>query len=247
MTYQFWDNFNTFLPYELQMKFDIRLCNVISKLESFLNHVMIHPIKKEQIPFFLAGSCIKEDTFRDIDLIFPNKQDKDDVNNTLNQSYFEYENNSYTYRFEEDIFQLVFREKFENASLSYLVDGFDFDSTKIAFECILHTKTKQIEVLDCDIREEFIHYIQTKVNRLSRISINPFVSLQRAIHFLKRGDDVPYGVFLAICTKIAQLEVNQDDKKEKFFDRLQGNEEKLKEIKHAISQFVEEKKVTSNE
>ncbi|MDD2641251.1 MAG: hypothetical protein PHS65_09720, partial [Arcobacteraceae bacterium] len=166
----------------------------------------------------------------------------DDVNNTLNQSYFEYENNSYTYRFEEDIFQLVFREKFENASLSYLVDGFDFDSTKIAFECILHTKTKQIEVLDCDIREEFIHYIQTKVNRLSRISVNPFVSLQRAIHFLKRGDDVPYGVFLAICTKIAQLEVNQDDKKEKFFDRLQGNEEKLKEIKHAISQFVEEKR-----
>jgi hypothetical protein len=143
---------------------------------------MIHPIKKEQIPFFLAGSCIKEDTFRDIDLIFPNKQDKDDVNNSLNQPYFEYENNSYTYRFEEDIFQLVFREKFENASLSYLVDGFDFDSTKIAFECILHTKTKQIEVLNCDIREEFIHYIQTKVNRLSRISINPFVSLQRAIH-----------------------------------------------------------------
>lgn len=52
MTYQFWDNFNTFLPYELQMKFDIRLCNVILKLESFLNHVMIHPIKKEQISFF---------------------------------------------------------------------------------------------------------------------------------------------------------------------------------------------------
>jgi hypothetical protein len=48
-------------------------------------------------------------------------------------------------------------------------------------------------------------------------------------------------------TKIAQLEVNQDDKKEKFFDRLQGNEEKLKDIKQAISQFVEEKKVTSNE
>lgn len=189
----------------------------------------------------MAGSCIKEDTFRDIDLIFPNKNDKDDVNNALNQTYFEYENNSYTYRFEEDIFQLVFREKFENASLEYLVDGFDFDSTKIAFECILHTKTKQIEVLNGDIREEFIHYIQTKVNRLSRISINPFVSLQRAIHFLKRGDDVPYGVFLAICTKIAQLEVNKDDNKEKFFDRLQGNEEKLKDIKHAISQFVEEK------
>lgn len=242
MTYHFWDNFNAFLPYELQMKFDVRLCNVIAKLEQFLDNVMIYPIHKEQVSFFLAGSCIKADTFRDIDMIFPNKQDKDDVNNTLNQNYFEYENNSFTYTFEEDIFQLVFREKFENATLNYLVDGFDFDSTKIAFECILHTKTKRIEIVNCEIRPEFIEYIQTKVNRLSRISVNPFVSLQRAIHFLKRGDDVPYGVFLAICMKISQMEVNQDDNKEKFFERLQGNEEKLKDIKAAISQFVEEKK-----
>lgn len=242
MTYQFWDKFQTFLPYELQIKFDVRLCNVISKLENFFNEVMIHPMEKEEIKVFLAGSCIKEDTFRDIDLIFPNKQDKDDVNNTLNQAYFEYENNSYTYRFEGDIFQLVFREKFANASLNYLVDGFDFDSTKIAFECIFHTKTKKVEIVNCDIREEFVHYLQTKINKLSKININPFVSLQRAIHFLKRGDDVPYGVFLAICTQIAQIQVNQDDNKEKFFDRLQGNEEKLKEIKQAISQFVEEKK-----
>jgi hypothetical protein len=242
MTYHFWDNFNTFLPYDLQIKFDIRLCNVIAKLEHFLDNVMIYPIHKEHVTFFLAGSCIKADTFRDIDMIFPNKQDKDDVNNTLNQNYFEYENNSFTYTFEEDIFQLVFREKFENATLHYLVDGFDFDSTKIAFECILHTKTKRIEIIDCEIRPEFIEYIQTKVNRLSRISVNPFVSLQRAIHFLKRGDDVPYGVFLAICMKISQMDVNQEDNKEKFFDRLQGNEEKLKDIKAAISQFVEEKK-----
>lgn len=242
MTYQFWNKFNDILPYDLELKFDIRLCNVISKLEQFLENVMIYPIVKEQVPFFLAGSCIKADTFRDIDMIFPNKQDKDDVNNTLNQNYFEYENNSFTYTFEEDIFQLVFREKFENATLTYLVDNFDFDSTKIAFECILHTKTKRIEIVNCEIRKEFIEYIQTKVNRLSRISVNPFVSLQRAIHFLRRGDDVPYGVFLAICMKISQLEVNQDDNKEKFFDRLQGNEEKLKDIKAAISQFVEEKK-----
>ncbi|MFA6788811.1 MAG: hypothetical protein WC149_08355 [Arcobacteraceae bacterium] len=245
MTYHFWDNFNAFLPYELQMKFDVRLCNIIAKLEYFFKNAMIHPLQKEHIKVFLAGSCIKEDTFRDIDLIFPNKQDKDDVNNTLNQNYFEYENNSYTYRFEEDIFQLVFREKFENATLNYLVDGFDFDSTKIAFECVFHTQTKQFEIINCDIREEFVHYIHTKVNRLSKISVNPFVSLQRAIHFLKRGDDVPYGVFLAICTQIAKIEVNQDDEKEKYFERLQGNEEKLKDIKLAISQFVEEKK--SNE
>ena len=242
MTYPFWDKFQTFLPYELQMKFDVRLCNVIAKLENFFNEVMIHSIEKKEIKVFLAGSCIKEDTFRDIDLIFPNKQDKDDVNNTLNQNYFEYENNSYTYRFQDDIFQLVFREKFENATLTYLVDGFDFDSTKIAFECIFHTKTKKFEIINCDIREEFVHYLKTKVNKLSKINVNPFVSLQRAIHFLKRGDDVPYGVFLAICTKIAQIEVNKEDNKEKFFDRLQGNEEKLKEIKEAISHFIEEKK-----
>ncbi|MFA7084938.1 MAG: hypothetical protein WC141_10485, partial [Arcobacteraceae bacterium] len=211
MTYEFWNKFNDFLPYELQIKFDIRLCNVISKLELFFKEVMIDSVQKEQISFFLAGSCIKEDTFRDIDLIFPNKEDKDDINNSLNQRYFEYENNSYTYHFKDDIFQLVFREKFKHASLEFLVDGFDFDSTKIAFECILNTQTKKITILDCNIKEEFIHYIQTKINRLSRISINPFVSLQRAIHFLKRGDDVPYGVFLAICTKIAQLDVNIND------------------------------------
>jgi hypothetical protein len=123
-----------------------------------------------------------------------------------------------------------------------LVDGFDFDSTKIAFECILHTKSKHIEVIDCDMREEFICYIQTKVNNLSKVSVNPFVSLQRAIHFLKRGDDVPYGVFLDICSKIAELEIDKKQDKEKYFDRLQGNQAKLKDIKQAISQFVEQKR-----
>lgn len=242
MTYLFWDNYNTFLPYDLQMKFDIRLCNVVSKLELFFKEAMIADVSKEKIPFFLAGSCIKEDSFRDLDLIFPKKEDKDSINNALNKEFFEYENNSYTYHFNDDIFQLVFREKFKDASLSFLVDGFDFDSTKIAFDCTLNCKTKRIDIVNCDIREEFINYIYSKRNNLCKVSINPFVSLQRAIHFLKRGDDVPYDVFLAICTKIAQLEIKKEDNKEKFFERLQGNQEGLNDIKEAISQFVQDKK-----
>jgi hypothetical protein len=242
MTYNFWEKFSDILPYELQIKFDVRLCNVIAKLEQFLQSVSKESCKEETMVFFLAGSCIKSDYFRDIDMIFPNKQNKEELHNTLDKTYFEYENNSYTYVFEEDIFQLVFREKFKDASLQYLVDGFDFDSTKIAFECILHTKSKHIEVIDCDMREEFICYIQTKVNNLSKVSVNPFVSLQRAIHFLKRGDDVPYGVFLDICSKIAELEIDKKQDKEKYFDRLQGNQAKLKDIKQAISQFVEQKR-----
>lgn len=242
MTYNFWEKFNDILPYDLQITFDVRLCNVVGKLEQFLKSVSKGSFKQEKLPFFLAGSCVKSDYLRDIDMIFPHKQDKEELNDTLDKSYFEYENNSYTYVFEEDIFQLVFREKFKDASLHYLVDGFDFDSTKIAFACILDTKTKHIEVVDCDLREEFVHYITTKVNNLSKISINPFVSLQRAIHFLKRGDDVPYSVFLSICSKIAELEIDKKQDKEKYFDRLQGNQAKLKDIKQAISQFVEEKR-----
>lgn len=242
MTYAFWKQHKKAIPYDLLIKFDVRLCNVIAKLDAFFQEVVEKELSKKEIRFFLAGSCIKADTFRDIDLIFPLFEDKEAVNDALDKNYFEYENNSYTYTYEEDIIQLVFREKFKEASLSFLVDGFDFDSTKIAFECILNTQTKSIEIVNCDIRDEFISYIQTKVNHLSKVSINPFVSLQRAIHFLKRGDDVPYSVFLEICSKIADLKIEQGDKNEKFFDRLQGNEAKLKDIKEAIVSFVEHKK-----
>ncbi len=242
MTYKFWESYSFSIPYELQMKFDVRICNVVSKLEMFLENIMIKNIQKEQIKVFLAGSCIKADSFRDIDLIFPNKDDKEDIVNALNEEFFLYENNSSTFKLNDDIFQFVYREKFKDSSLNFLVDGFDFDSTKIAFEAIIYTKTKKVELLKCDIRKEFIDYVQTRKNNLSKVNVNPFVSLQRAIHYLKNGDDVPYSVFLTICFKIAQLDIKQGNE-EDFFNKLQGNGKKLEDVKKAISQFVDINKI----
>ncbi|WP_419770625.1 MAG: hypothetical protein ACNI3C_02195 [Candidatus Marinarcus sp.] len=241
MYYNFWKQYQSIVTPDIEVQFDTRLHNVIMKLELFFSKLVTKEIIGENIKFYLAGSCIKSDTFRDLDLIFPVKTEREVVNEVLDKHYFEYENNSYTYKFEDDIFQLVFREKFENASLSYLVDGFDFDSTKIAFECILTTKTKKIEVINTDIRIEFINYINTKVNNLSTISVNPFVSLQRAIHFLKRGDEVPYSVFLDVCSSIADIKIKENENIEKHFNRLQGDPKKLKNIKKAITHFIKEK------
>ena len=240
MTYNFWYDFKQIIPYDLQMKFDVRLSNVHTIVNEFFKEVL-QSKKNKKVKFYLAGSCIKSDVFRDIDFIFPCKKEMEFVNGLLDESYFKYKNNSYTYEYKEDIFQLVFREKFEKSTLSYLVDNFDFDSTKIAFECELDLNSKTIFIQNSDVREEFIHYIQTKQNNLHHINVNPFVSLQRAMHFLKRGDDVPYSVFLDICSKIADLKIESGQKSEEFFDRLQGSDEKLKDIKKAISQYVDER------
>lgn len=242
MIYEFWKDYQIFLSYDQALSFDYRLDNIVIKLNEFFQRLIIKHIEKEEIIFYLAGSCIKSDFFRDLDMFFPVSEDREIINNALNKDYFEYENNSYTYRYKNDIYQLVFREKFKNASLEYLVDGFDFDSTKIAFECKYDTKKRLFSIIRCDIRMEFINYINTRVNNLQNISINPFVSLQRAIHFLKRGDDVPYGVFLNICSKIADLKINENEDVNKHFVRLQGNPNKLENIKDAISHFIEEKK-----
>lgn len=242
MIYDFWKNYQELLSYEQALSFDYRLDNIIIKLNEFFQRLIINHIDKEEIRFYLAGSCIKSDVFRDLDMIFPISQDREVINDALNKDYFEYENNSYTYRYKNDIYQLVFREKFKDASLSQLVDGFDFDSTKVAFECIYNTKKRLFTVLKCDLRMEFIDYINTRVNNLSRVSLNPFVSLQRAIHFLKRGDDVPYSVFLDICSKIADLKIQENSDISTHFKNLQGNPNKLENIKDAISNYVEEKK-----
>lgn len=242
MIYDFWKNYQELLSYEQALAFDYRLDNIIIKLNEFFQRLIIKHIEKEDITFFLAGSCIKSDSFRDLDIIFPISQDREIMNDALNKDYFEYENNSYTYRYKNDIYQLVFREKFKDASLEFLVDGFDFDSTKIAFECNYNTKKRLFTVLKCDMRMEFVNYINTRVNNLSKVSVNPFVSLQRAIHFLKRGDDVPYGVFLDICSKIADIKIKENENIEKHFIRLQGNPNKLENIKEAITHFIEEKK-----
>lgn len=242
MVYDFWKNYQELLSYEQALSFDYRLDNIVIKLNEFFQRLIIKHVEKEEIKFFLAGSCIKSDIFRDLDMIFPVHEDREIINDALNKDYFEYENNSYTYRYKNDIYQLVFREKFKNATLEYLVDGFDFDSTKIAFECIYNTKKRLFTILSCDMRMEFINYINTRVNNLSKVSVNPFVSLQRAIHFLKRGDDVPYGVFLDICSSIADIKIKENEDVNKHFIRLQGNPNKLENIKEAITHFIEEKK-----
>lgn len=241
MIYNFWEEYQELLSYEQSRAFDYRLDNVAMKLNDFFQRLLIKNIKKRNIKFFLAGSCIKSDIFRDIDIIFPISNDRELINNALNKDYFEYENNSYTYRYKNDIYQLVFREKFKDSTLDYLVDGFDFDSTKIAFECNYDTKKRLFTILKCDLRIEFINYINTKVNNLDTVSVNPFASLQRAIHFLKRGDDVPYSVFLDICSKVADIKIKENEDINKHFIRLQGNPNKLENIKDAISHYIEDK------
>ena len=208
--------------------------------------MIIQNIKKKDIKFYLAGSCLKSDSFRDLDLFFPFNEDRELVNNAMNQDYFEYENNSYTYRYKNDIFQLVYRERFHDASLKELVDGFDFDSTKIAFECNYNTKKRLFTVEACDMRLEFVNYINTRINHLQRVSLNPFVSLQRAIYFLKRGDDVPYEEFLQVCSKIADLKLNKDEDVSIHFKNLQGNPNKLTNIKDAITHYIEDQKEDSD-
>ncbi len=240
MIYDFWKDYEELLSYDQASMLDYRLDSIAIKLNVFFQRLIIHPITKQNIRFYLAGSCIKADTFRDLDLFFPSNEDRELINNALNQDYFEYENNSHTYRYKNDIYQLVYRERFKNVSLKALVDGFDFDSTKIAFTCNYNTKKRLFSIEECDMRMEFVNYINTRVNNLSKVSVNPFVSLQRAIYFLKRGDDVPYEVFLQVCSKIAEIHVEHGDDVALHFKNLQGNPNKLANIKEAITHYIEE-------
>lgn len=244
MVYDFWKDYEELISYDQASMLDYRLDNISIKLNEFFQRLIIDHIDKRHIKFYLAGSCIKADRFRDLDLFFPSDDDRALLNNAMNQDYFEYENNSYTYKYKNDIYQLVYRERFEGVNLKELVDGFDFDSTKIAFECEYDTKKRLFNIVKCDIREEFINYINTRVNHLTRVSVNPFVSLQRAIYFLKRGDDVPYEVFLQVCSKIADIKVENEKDASKCFENLQGNPNKLSNIKDAITHYIEDKKDT---
>jgi len=240
MIYDFWKDYEVLLSYDQASLLDYRLDNVVMKLNDFFQRLIIEHLDKEEIKFYLAGSCLKSEVFRDLDLFFPFNEDRKLMNDAMNKDYFEYENNSFTYRYKNDIFQLVYRERFENANLQQLVDGFDFDSTKIAFECNYNTKKRLLTVVACDMRMEFVNYINTRINHLSKVSVNPFVSLQRAIYFLKRGDDVPYEVFLQVCSKIADLKINEDENIKDHFKNLQGNPNKLTNIKDAISHYIED-------
>lgn len=242
MIYSFWKDYEMLLSYDQASLLDYRLDSINVKLNDFFQRLTVGLIEKENIKFYLAGSCIKSDTFRDLDMFFPSREDRELLNNALNKDYFEYENNSYTYRYKHDIYQLVFREKYDGATLKELVDGFDFDSTKIAFECNYNTVKRLFTITACDMRIEFVNYINTRVNKLCQISVNPFVSLQRAIYFLKRGDDVPYETFLQICSKVADLKIEKGEDVSQHFKNLQGNPNKLSNIKEAITHYIEDHK-----
>ena len=240
MIYEFFKEYEELLSYDQASLLDYRLDSIAIKLNIFFQRLIVQNIKKRDIKFYLAGSCLKADTFRDLDLFFPSSDDRELINNAMNQDYFEYENNSYTYRYKNDLYQLVYRERFNNATLKELVDGFDFDLTKIAFECNYNTKKRLFTIMSCDMREEFITYINTRINHLQKVSVNPFVSLQRAIYFLKRGDDVPYDVFLNVCSKIADLKLEKDEDPSIHFKNLQGNPNKLTNIKDAIANYIDD-------
>ncbi|QSZ42733.1 hypothetical protein GJV85_11620 [Sulfurimonas aquatica] len=242
MIYEFFKEYEELLSYDQASLLDYRLDSIAIKLNIFFQRLIIKNIKKQNIKLYLAGSCLKADTFRDLDLFFPSKEDRELINSAMNQDYFEYENNSYTYSYKNDIYQLVYRERFDNATLEELVSGFDFDSTKIAFECNYNTKKRLFTIVACDMREEFVTYINTRINHLQRVSLNPFVSLQRAIYFLKRGDDVPYEVFLQVCSKIADLKLEKNEDPSLHFKNLQGNPNKLTNIKDAITHYIDDQK-----
>lgn len=235
MTYDFWSKFE-FIPYDLILKFDYRLQKVVYKLENFFKDIKIDSYEDEEIEFYLAGSCIKADSFRDIDIFLTTKEKLKRVCANLDRKYFLYENNSNTYSYDTDLIQLVYRERFLNKDLKFVVDIFDFYSTKIGFKCVLNTKDFSIKVIEAYVKEEFINYVTTKKNGLTRVNTNPFVSLQRAIHFLSRGDDVPFYVFLQIFSEISKIDKSEPI--EKYFDRLQGDENRVKEVKEAIRKYL---------
>ena len=239
MIYDFFKRYEELLPLEQMSLLDYRLDNVSRKLNKFFQNLVISHIDKEEITMYLAGSCLKQDTFTDLDLFFPSKEDFEMLNGAMNQDYFEYSNNSYTYKYHNDIYQLVFRQKYENVSLQELVSGFDFASTKMAFECVYGTKKRLFIVKEIDLREDFTIYLNSKYNPLKQMSVNPMVTLQRAIYFTRKGDNVPFDTFLQIIDKIVEMKLDDGKDKSDFMKNLQGNPNKLTNIKNAIETFCE--------
>jgi len=239
LNYKFWDQYD-YIDEELAILLDKRLKNVLDRVENFFKNVIVKQFDEDHIDFYLAGSCLKRDTFRDIDIFFLTKDDLEKTLEKIDEKYFLYKNNSTTFSFENDIFQCVYRERFLYKDLKDIVDIFDFYSTKIGFKCRLDTKSMKIEVLKSDIREAFIEYMYRRYNDITRINQNPFVSLQRAIHFSKSGDNVPFHAFLNILFEITKIDPNADC--EKYFQRVQGNKDTQKVVKESIANFLEKRK-----
>lgn len=239
MNYKLWNDYD-YIPKDIAISLDKRLKNIVDRMENFFRNVMQEPFEEEYIEFYLAGSCIKRDTFRDIDMFFFTKEKLDEVLTNIDEKYFLYKNNSHTFEFEKDVFQCVYREKFFDQNLNFVVNIFDFYSTKIGFTCRLNTKTNKIEIIESDVRKEFIEYLQDKRNDITRINLNPFVSLQRALHFSRSGDHVPFSTFLNIILEIIKIDPEADY--EKCFQRLQGDGQNYEAIKEAIEVFLKQRK-----
>lgn len=239
MNYKFWNDYK-YVNTELAIVLDKRLKNVIDRMENFFSNVVSKAFDKEYVDFYLAGSCLKRDTFRDIDMFFLTKDDLEHVLDKIDEKYFLYKNNSHTFIFEDDIFQCVYRERFKDANLNTVIDIFDFYSTKIGFKCRLNTKTNKVDVIESDVREVFIEYMEKRYNDITRINQNPFVSLQRAIHFSRSGDHVPFHAFLDIILEIEKIDPEADY--EKCFQRIQGDGQNYELVKKAIDGFLQKKK-----
>lgn len=239
MNYKFWSNYD-FIPKNSAISLDKRLKNVVDRMENFFKNALKKSFDDEFVEFYLAGSCLKRDTFRDIDLFFKTKDELENALSCIDDKYFLYKNNSHTFEFENDVFQCVYRERFLGKDLNFIVDIFDFSSTKIGFKCRLNSKTRKVEIVESDIRETFIEYLKNRRNMISRINQNPFVSLQRAVRFTKSGDNVPFSTYLNIILEINKIDpdINYD----LYFQRLQGDDQNYEEIKEAIEIFLEQKK-----
>lgn len=238
MNFKLWNNYD-YIPKSLAITLDKRLKNVIDRIENFFKNAVDKNFEEEFVEFYLAGSCIKRDTFRDIDMFFKTKEELENILSHIDSKHFLYKNNSHTFEFEKDVFQCVYRERFLEKDLKFIVDIFDFSSTKIGFKCRLNTKTNKVEVIESDIRETFIEYLKSRRNNISRINQNPFVSLQRAVRFSKSGDSVPFTAYLDIIYEISKI--NPDENYDVYFERLQGDDENYQEIKDAIEVFLKKK------
>lgn len=64
MIFNFWNQYESFIHYDTALQFDYRLDNIILKLNSFFQRLLVNDIEKENICFYLAGSCMKADTYR---------------------------------------------------------------------------------------------------------------------------------------------------------------------------------------
>jgi hypothetical protein len=230
--------------YEIEnQKIYNRLETVIAKITSFFEENLLTN-KDIAIRFYLAGSCLKSDTFRDIDLIFPNESEYEKLIEGLDQKDFLYKNNSNTYRFNGDVIQLACLPRYTNKTLGEVIDDFDFASTKIGFEYRLVFKPVQCIGISLDIRDDFLNYLVSKKNPVCKINTNPFITLNRAMHFLKKGDDVPMSTILNLMEEIQKLHVREEIDIDSFLMGFSGNDQSLKVIRNDIREYLINKRKT---